>query len=251
MSRRGNICGAVTGGILAVGLANGVQRGSTREDVRGLREETQAALDRLTGATEQKLEAFLSRLAREGVSASTQNQAFNALLFFYREVLKQELGPVNSLRAKQPANPRHCPSQEDVRRLLGAVADIYGYPTRLIVHVLYGCGLRVTEPLNLRIKDVDFKESKFYVYQAKGGKGRVVLFPNCLTGPLQQQMAVAKHIAEQDHARGIPVPLPGLLAKKYPSAARSERWAWFFPSHTLCRDPRSGAVVRWRCHESS
>ena len=201
---------------------------------------------------EAEIGQFLSNLATDGhVSASTQNQAFNALLFFYREVLKQELGPVNSLRAKQPANPRHCPSQEDVRRLLGAVADIYGYPTRLIVHLLYGCGLRVTEPLNLRIKDVDFKESKFYVYQAKGGKGRVVLFPNCLTGPLQQQMAVAQHIAKQDHARGIPVPLLGLLAKKYPSAARSERWAWFFPSHTLCRDPRSGTVVRWRCHESN
>ena len=124
--------------------------------------------------TEQKIERFLTLLATGGGSASTQNQAFNALLFFYREILKQEIGEVNSLRAKQPANPRHCPSQEDVRRLLGAVADIYGYPTRLIVHLLYGCGLRVTEPLNLRIKDVDFKESKLYVYQAKGGKGRVV-----------------------------------------------------------------------------
>ena len=201
--------------------------------------------------TEQKIERFLTLLATGGGSASTQNQAFNALLFFYREVLKQQLGPVNSLRAKQQGNPRHCPSQEDVRRLLANVVDIYGYPTRLIVHLLYGCGLRVTEPLNLRIKDLDFKESKLYVYQAKGGKGRVVLFPHCLSGALQQQMTVAQHLAEQDHARRIPVPLPGLLAKKYPSAAHSERWAWFFPSHTLCRDPRSGKTVRWRCHESN
>ncbi len=166
--------------------------------------------------TEQKVEAFLSRLAREGVSASTQNQAFNAVLFFYREVLKQQLGPVNSLRAKQQGNPRHCPTQEEVLRLLAAISDTYGYPTRLIVHLLYACGLRVTEPLNLRIKDVDFRESKLYVYQSKGGKGRVVLFPGCLTGALQRQMTVAQHVAEQDHARGIPVPLPGLLAKKYP-----------------------------------
>src|SRR5262249_30999844 len=82
-------------------------------------------------------------------------------------------------------------------------------------------------------------------------KSRVVLFPACLAGALEQQTAVAKRVAEQDHIRGIPVPLPGLLAKKYPSAARSERWAWLFPSHTLCRDPRSGTVVRWRCHESN
>ncbi len=121
------------------------------------------------GTTEQKLETFLRRLALSGVSASTQNQAFNALLFFYREVLKQELGPINALRAKRPGEIRQCPTQDDVRRLLAAVTDIYCYPTRLIVHLLYGCGLRVTEPLNLRIKDVDLRESKLYVYQAKGG----------------------------------------------------------------------------------
>ncbi len=137
---------------------------------------------------------------------------------------------MNALRAKQQGNPRHCPTQEEVLRLLAAVSDTYGYPTRLIVHLLYACGLRVTEPLNLRIKDVVLSESKLYVYQSKGGKGRVVLFPGCLTAALQKQMTVAQHIAEQDHARRIPVPLPGLLAKKYPSAAHSERWAWFFPS---------------------
>jgi integron integrase len=201
--------------------------------------------------TEQKMEAFLGRLAKEGVAASTQNQAFNAVLFFYREVLKREVGTVNSLRARQKCNPRHCPSQLDVRRLLGVVSDIYGYPTRLIVHMLYGCGLRVTEPLNLRIKDVDLKEAKLYLYQAKGGKGRVVAFPSCLASALQQQMIVARLVAQQDHAKNIPVPLPGLLAKRYPSAAKSEKWAWLFPSHTLCRDPRSGNIVRWRCHESN
>ncbi len=178
----------------------------------------EAAVKPLT--TEKKIEAFLTRLAVTGMAASTQNQAFNALLFFYREVLKQELGPVNALRAKHGGTVRQCPTQDDVRRLLAAVTDIYCYPTRLIVHLLYGCGLRVTEPLNLRIKDVDLRESKLYVYQAKGGKGRVVLFPACLSAALQKQMDIAKHVAEQDHVRGIPVPLPGLLAKKYPSAAR-------------------------------
>lgn len=76
--------------------------------------------------TEQKLETFLCRLAISGVSASTQNQAFNALLFFYREVLKQQLGPINALRAKRPGALRQCPTQEQVRRLLAAVSDVYG-----------------------------------------------------------------------------------------------------------------------------
>ena len=103
-------------------------------------------------STEQKMEAYLTYLAVTGVAASTQNQAFNALLFFYRYVLKQELGSVAALRAKRPAAIRQCPSPTEVRQLLATVADIYHYPTRLIVHILYACGLRVCEPLNLRIK---------------------------------------------------------------------------------------------------
>ena len=201
--------------------------------------------------TELKIEAFLTRLAITGVSASTQNQAFNALLFFYRDVLKQELGPVNSLRAKRPTALRHCPSQQEVTQLLNTVSDLYGYPTRLIIHLLYGCGLRVTEPLNLRIKDLDLKQGRLFLHQAKGNKGRMVLFPKCLTEPLEKQLLKARSIAAQDNSKGIPVPLPGLLAKKYPWAARSERWAWLFPSHTICRDPRTGIQVRWRCHEAN
>jgi integron integrase len=201
--------------------------------------------------TEKKIEAFLTRLALTGMSASTQNQAFNAILFLYRSVLKKELGPVDSLRAKRPASIRQCPTLAEVHQLLATVSDIYRYPTRLIVHLLYGCGLRVSEPLNLRIKDVDLREDRLYVYQAKGNKGRVVPFPKCLKDPIERQMALAKVLAAEDHAGGIPVALPGLLAKKYPSAARSERWAWLFPSHTTCYHPRTRTEVRWRCHENN
>jgi integrase len=111
--------------------------------------------------------------------------------------------------------------------------------------------LRVSEPLNLRVKDLDLKQGRIYVYQAKGNKGRVVPFPNCLAAPLERQLVVAKSVAALDHARNLSVTVPGLLGKKYPWAARSERWAWLFPSHTTCRDPRSGVQVRWRCHEAN
>lgn len=199
--------------------------------------------------TERKMEIFLTRLARTGMSASTQNQAFNALLFFYREVLKQELGAVNALRAKQGTAARQAPTQQEVTKLLATVSDTYGYPTRLIVHLLYGCGLRVCEPLNLRIKDIDLSKGKLYIYQAKGNKGRVVFFPRCLAQPLETQIRRAMTAAALDRAKGIPVALPGLLANKYPWAEMSERWAWVFPSKTICRDPRKGKLVRWRCHE--
>ena len=96
-------------------------------------------------STELKIEAFLTRLASTHIAASTQNQAFNALLFFYREALKQPLGPISALRAKRPATIRDCPSQTEVFQLLSAVPDVHHYPTRLIVHLLYACGLRVTD----------------------------------------------------------------------------------------------------------
>jgi integron integrase len=200
---------------------------------------------------EQKIEAFLTHLALTGVSASTQNQAFNALLFFYRFALKQELANINALRARRPPGLRHCPARDEVVQLLAHVDDIHGYPTRLVVHLLYACGLRVCEPLNLRIKDLDLSKRRLHIHQSKGNKGRVVLFPSCLVPALERQLALAKALAIEDFSRGIPVALPGLLAKKFPYAERSERWAWLFPSRSICRDSRSEKLVRWRCHESN
>ena len=144
------------------------------------------------GSTEAKMEAFLTSLALQGVSASTQNQAFCALLFFYRHAPKQPLGKVDSLRAKRPAGLRHCPTRDEVVRLLSQVTDVYGYPTRMVVHLIYACGLRVCEPLNLRIKDLDLKQRRLYIYQSKGNKGRVVIFPECLSASLERQLALAK-----------------------------------------------------------
>ena len=172
-------------------------------------------------------------------------------MFLYRDGLKQELGSIRALRAKASVTLRECPSPDEVRRLLAAVTDVYGYPTRLLVHLLYACGLRVTEPLNLRIKDLDLPSSRLNLWQTKGRKGRVVAFPGCLATSLARQLDFAKITAAGDRARGVPVPLPGLLDRKYPNAGLSERWAWLFPSHTLCRDPRAGRLVRWRCHEAN
>lgn len=200
---------------------------------------------------EQKIEAFLTALALAGVSASTQNQAFNALLYFYRYALKQELSNISALRAKRPPGLRHCPAREEALRLLAHVDDVHRYPTRLIVHLLYACGLRVCEPLNLRIKDLDLKSRRLHIHQSKGNKGRVVLFPECLSAALERQLTLAKATAAQDLAQRVPVALPGLLAKKYPYAAHAERWAWLFPSHNNCWDRRASKLVRWRCHEAN
>lgn len=200
---------------------------------------------------EQKLEAFLTQLARQEVSASTQNQAFCALLFFYREVLKVELGKVDSLRAKKPAMIRTAPEVDEVRALLASVPDVGGYPTALIVKMLYGMGLRVTEPLNLRVKDVLLSESKLIIRGAKGGKDRVVALPCSLVPEIKAQLRRARAQWEDDGFKLIPVALPGLLREKYPAWSFAWKWAWLFPSRSTCQHPRTGDTVRWRCHEAN
>jgi len=198
---------------------------------------------------EQKMEAFLTQLARQDVSASTQNCAFNALLFFYREVVGVAVGKVDSLRAKKPVHLRYAPELHEVRALLDCVQDEAEYPTALIVKLIYGCGLRVTEPLNLRVKDVLLAESKLVIRGAKGGKDRFVSLPCSLMPALEAQLKFARALAERDRAARLPVALPGLLAKKYPHWQFSPKWAFVFPAHRPCEF--RGVVCRWRCHEAN
>ena len=197
----------------------------------------------------QKMEAFLTQLARQDVSASTQNQAFQALLFFYREVVKAEVGRVDALRAKKPVHLRYAPEASEVHRLIADLKDVAGYPTGLIVKLIYGCGLRVCEPLNLRVKDVLLEDSKLVICSAKGGKDRFVAMPCSLATELAAQLKFARVVGEQDRVNGIPVALPGLLSEKYPGWQFAPKWAWLFPARTTCTHPRTGQIVRWRCHE--
>lgn len=201
--------------------------------------------------SEEKVEVFLTALAHQDVSASTQNQAFNALVLFYREVVGQPLAKVDALRAKKPVRLREAPSVEDTRALLSAVKDVHGYPTRLLTHLIYGCGLRVTEPCNLRVKDVDLRGQRLLIRAAKGDKDRVVALPCSLFSGMRDQLEAAKVIWKRDVAAGIPIALPGLLAKKYPQSRLAWKWAWVFPQHTPCKHPRTGETVRYRMHEAN
>lgn len=201
------------------------------------------------GTPAEKMERFLTQLARQEVSASSQNQAFNALLFFYRNVVGVEVGKVDALRAKRPEYVRTAPEVHEVKALLAGLQDTGGYPTRLIVRMIYGMGLRVSEPLNLRVKDVLLAESRVILRGAKGGKDRVVALPCSLFAELKTQLAFARGVWERDAASRLPVKLPGLLGSKYPQWQFAWKWAFVFPSHQPCDDPRSGQRVRWRCLE--
>lgn len=202
-------------------------------------------------ASEQKLEAFLTALARDEVSASTQNQALNALLFFYRDCLGQPLQGINALRAKREATVRRAPAVDEVRRLLENVRDESGYPVRLVVKLIYGCGLRITEPLSLRVRDVELLHSRLIIRRAKGGKDRVVGLPCSLVGEIRAQLETARLTWQRDVAAQVPIKLPSRMDRKYPASQWSWQWAWVFPQLKPCRDPRSGRTVRWHQLEST
>ncbi len=201
-----------------------------------------------TFTPEQKAEAFLTTLAVQGrVSARTQNQALSALLFLYDQVLDRPLGEVDAMRAKMPIHERTAPSREDVQALRQAVVDRPFVPAKLLVDLLYGCGLRVSEPLELRAKDILWAERQLVVRAAKGGKDRRVPIPESCFEPLRAQADFARTIWEgdrKDHPQ-VGVPLPHQLARKYPKAHLSWPWFWIFPARTHCRDPRSGLTVRY------
>jgi integrase len=165
--------------------------------------------------------------------------------------IRHALGNVDALRATRPASLRHAPTVQETADLLRNVRDVAGYPTRLIVRLLYGCGLRVSEPLNLRVKDLNFDDSQVFILGAKGGKDRVVALPCSVVDDLREQMVYARTIWQRDRTMKIPVEMPHQLAAKYPEYQFSWPWAWVFPSHQPCRHPRTGAIVRYRMHEAN
>lgn len=203
-------------------------------------------------ASEKKLELFLTELAlKHDVSASTQNQAFNAICFFYKDVLGYPLQNVDALRATRPNHLRHAPTVPETRALLAAIKEVGGYPCNLITRLLYGCGLRVSEPLNLRIKDVDLTCGKLFIMGGKGRKDRVVALPCSLAEEIRQQMEGAKAVWQRDGRAKIPLEVPHQLARKYPEYRFAWPWAWLFPSRWPCKHPRTGAIVRYRMHEAN
>lgn len=191
------------------------------------------------GAAE--IEAFLTYLAKEGyVSSSTQNQALNALLFLYRNVLKIDLPvPLHALRAKRSDHLPTVLSKDEVARVLAGMQGLH----QLMAKLLYGCGLRLMECLRLRVKDIDFEQSQIIVREGKGEKDRATMLPASLIQPLKNQITFVKNQHERDLAQGYgSVELPFALARKYPTAGKELGWQYLFPSERLSTDPRSGIV---------
>jgi integron integrase len=194
-----------------------------------------------------EVEAFLSHLATERqVSAATQNQALQALLFFYRQVLGVELPWLGNVT--RASHSRRLPvvlTRAEVRALLGHLDGT----SWLIAALLYGSGLRITEGMRLRVKDLALERGEIIVRQGKGGKDRVTVLPRALITPLKAHLARLRTWFEEERRRDQPgVSLPYALARKYPHAGTQWGWQYLFPAPTLSPDPCRGGLVRHHLH---
>ncbi len=196
-----------------------------------------------------EIEDFLSDLAvNRNVAESTQNQAFNALLFLYREVLHLEFDWLDSVvRAKKPKRLPVVLTRDEVRRVL----DHLEGTKWLAVMIMYGGGLRLLECLRLRVKDIDFAYHQILVRQGKGKKDRLTILPTIVEERLEQHLRLTKNRFKWDLKNGSGhVKLPGALARKYPSASREWKWQWVFPATRKYRDPATGLHLRHHLHET-
>ncbi|HDH86634.1 MAG TPA: integron integrase [Desulfobacteraceae bacterium] len=192
---------------------------------------------------------YLTFLAvKRKVSSSTQNQAFNALLFFYRHVLKKEFGKIDGVvRAKRKPYIPVVLSREEIENILHYLDSPYD----LVVKLLYGCGLRLFECLNLRVHCMNFDEGILTVHDGKGQKDRTVPLPRTLLPELREQVESLKDLHGKDLRRKYAgVFLVNALEQKYKNAARDFIWQWFFPAKQLTREKKTGEYRRYHLHPS-
>ena len=192
---------------------------------------------------------FLSHLAvQKKVAASTQNQAFNALLFFFRHVLKSEFGDLKDVpRAKRKPYIPVVLSREEVDTIISRLR----YPYSLVVKLMYGCGLRLFECMQLRINDLNFDMGILTVHNGKGKKDRTVPLPERITPELKTHLESVIDLHQQDlKANYSGSFLPDSLEKKYKNAARELVWQWFFPAKTLTYLPDEKEYRRYHLHKS-
>jgi integron integrase len=198
---------------------------------------------------ETEITQFLSFLAtREKVSPSTQNQALNALLFLYREVLHKDLDWMRGIiRAKKPARLPVVLSREEVRAILREMIGV----ERLMASLIYGSGMRIGECLRLRAKDIDFHRNEITIRDGKGRKDRVTMLPKKLRGCLITQIRDARQQFRVDMRRGTGgVQLPHAIRRKYPNASREWGWQWVFPATRRYTDEETGIQYRHHIHET-
>jgi len=192
-----------------------------------------------------EIEEFLTHLAVDkNVSPTTQNQAFNAILFLYKEVLDIDTSEWNiqALRAKRKEHMPVVLTKYEVRQIIFNMTGIY----KLMLELMYGCGLRMNELLRLRIKDIDFGFDNVYIWDSKSQKDRILPLPQKIKDDLYIQVKQVEKIHQEDLSKGFGyVNLPHGLERKYPNAHKEFKWQYLFPMKNISKDPRSGKMIRF------
>ena len=197
------------------------------------------------GAAEVK--AFLTYLAAERhVAVNTQKVALNALVFLYHKFLQTELGVLGFVLATKQRTLPTTLDQSEISRILACLTG----RNKLIFELLYGSGLRVSECLRLRVQDIDCARMSITVRDGKARKDRQTLLSPKSVDTLKEAIDDALALLEQDNSKGIGPSLPYALGRKYPTAYRSPRWAYIFPSSGLCPHPVTGEICRHHLHPS-
>lgn len=199
---------------------------------------------------EHDVQQFLSFLAvKKRVAASTQNQALNALIFFFRFSLNKE--PLNDIAAVRSYRKKRLPvvlTPGEIQRVFKNLEGVF----LLMAQLIYGCGLRLKECLSLRVKDIDLEEGIVIIRSGKGNKDRRTILPTTIKEPLRQHLRNIRYFYDKDRKEDVPgVALPGALERKYPNAGKEWAWFWIFPARSLSVDPRSHLVRRHHVTPSS
>jgi len=197
-----------------------------------------------------EIEQFITHLATtQQVSASTQNQAFSAILFLYRHILHIELNepPLAKLRPQRSKTIPTVLSKDEVKRLIASLTGT----NKLIAQVMYGGGLRVMECMRLRVKDIDFDNRQIIVRDGKGENDRITTLPGSLIQSLQLHISYVKSLHEKDLADGYgSVYLPYALERKYKNTNKDWVWQYLFPAPQISTDKRTGITRRHHIHEA-
>ena len=191
--------------------------------------------------------AFLDHLANDRhVTANTQRIALNAIMFLYNKFLER---PVKNLNFSLAKRKRYLPTvltPNEVHRVIDELEGLH----KLIVQVMYGSGLRVSEALGLRVQDINFETNSVTVKNGKGGKDRVSLLSTSLKHELTKQIEIALDKQVEDNQKNVGPSLPVALGRKYPNAYKQSAWMFVFPSTTLCHHPVTDRLCRHHLHTS-
>ena len=197
----------------------------------------------------EEIKAYIKYLAvQQQVSSSTQNQALNAILYLYKNVIKQEIKFVDGLSYVKRI--KHLPvvySKNEAQAILNQLEGV----NQLFVKLLYGTGMRLNEGLRLRVKDIDFESKQITVRDGKGEKDRITILPEKLIQPLQEHLRKVKNLHNQDLRNGFGATiLPYALERKYPNASKEIGWQYVFPAKSFVFNKEKKLKFRYHIHES-